>query len=1687
MRRRHLFSLIIILIVVLSGCIFFQDTASPVFLNTPSIKNFSKITKANDDIIFDLHVQDNSGINYVSVYADGIVTPIATPIGDGVPYSKKEYKGEISVKAPYISNSYGLTVKVYDINGNPPAVKTLDRKLNTPDRTKPSAGTPVLFSLPARGSGYFELISQVSDIGSGISRVRFNIDDKIIKDLKVVRQADGLDDYVLIQEETTSWMLASARTVLPLVVGDHNIKIEVFDKAGFKNVIEQVYTIRPDGVLTTPDLVHYAPVFVEPGDRFVITLSASDSINRIRQIELSDNFSGNPFVQSITPSEAFYEKTITRIAPTREGEYFFTAKALNVAEVQKESSFKIIVQKNQIPRVSLSVSNASPTVNEKINITIDAWDDIGLSLVEVFDNGDSIAKYGTGSFKLVEDLGWVLQTTHVWSANKGRHTFTAKVIDKSGLTSEFILKQKIQVEDTTPPIVDNLFIDVRVDRDPNNLRTLKTHPTFNIKKNDRIYLSFRVTDPESEVKSVKYTLKPDGLLPTREYTAVSDDGYIFNTALEDYYDLPDIAWPNNKIYITVTTENIGGYKKTYENFATIFVSADKDVYKPKISLRIDPAKGYIFNSINILPSYSDEGYIKNVSLAIYKLNQSNEPIKISDGQQTELNMPANPDGSLDLTKSLNTKEIPENKVKLTWLASDYGRFVAVARAENDLGIQNSQSIVFDVQGVSLIIRNPTEAKVIDLGRNDLEYLFHTTKGATATVMLIYDKNGDNNYDEPPTEIINLDTSKAKETQIPEVASTVYEYSGSMSTADLKRFPNTGKYRVKVISKVGKFEVQRYSNINVRDTYAPVLKKNDGLLLVSKNIRSVYPKLSEGMENGTLFEKTESTGLRRYYYIPIDFKAGKNNTDVDITIKALDYGNITKAEYYIDSVLQPLPELSSVELVDSQADAGAKQRMFTYKATIPKDKLSYQVKELKIKLYDVEHPDGIEEIFYVKGVEIEKPVLNEFKVNFSEGPSDLKELTINKSDTGTFSISAGGEYKVSITNIDFSDNLYIGAVVLKIFDNDRNTEKTLKTWTASIDSPQIKTPISFEPDGLSSGALKIKMPDLIGNYTLKVELLDKTYLQVKGTKFENDSQSLNRDIAEFKVNVIDTRPLAVSLKLENKTYKNDMRIISSPFNLYINAQGRRDMIETSSIKVNMVMPDGTTKVLDKTELTPIGEELLYSVGASTLRPGVDKDGVCTLYINYATKNRPSEIKKSPEYKVVLDLNQNPYIGDIVMESTSGRLVLKSTIANTLSYDIDDVVLFYKPIGSGYYKSIHGSISANEVFFEIGVLSIGRYDYYVRVTDKSGRTRFSPDKQFSVDSKTPTIDNFQAFGNNTGKFSFRSADTEKSITARDSYGISKILVEAYYKDDSIPKDYSYIKIFTASSPSEAVFDKDGKSVKILTKAFQDNLKLQSGKPVESYTMTVTVFNTQSLSKSFSLMINDDDLKPSAAVFSLPLTGTIISESNYGQNEIRALITENTGISHVTLEISHPNFLNADNSFKTQYMQAQESYSANQYPYSYKITNLHKTDLYEPVTEGEFDVTIHTWDLAGNTQDFSLGKIIVDLKPPVIQSFTLNNPQITLAQYNSSDEILTAELRDFTISNSQAYIIIDTVQYDISSLMNCVGDTAGISFTAVNLKNILGNISSRRVVTFKIKVIDGAGHETVYRDNLTLVIAP
>ncbi|HNV06334.1 MAG TPA: hypothetical protein PKH64_09465, partial [Petrotogaceae bacterium] len=724
---------------------------------------------------------------------------------------------------------------------------------------------------------------------------------------------------------------------------------------------------------------------------------------------------------------------------------------------------------------------------------------------------------------------------------------------------------------------------------------------------------------------------------------------------------------------------------------------------------------------------------------------------------------------------------------------------------------------------------------------------------------------------------------------------------------------------------------------------------------------------------------------------------------------------------------------------------------------------------------------------VKGVEIEKPVLNEFKVNFSEGPSDLKELTINKSDTGTFAISAGGEYKVSITNIDFSDNLYIGAVVLKIFDNDRNTERTLKTWTASIDSPQIKTPISFEPDGLSSGALKIKMPDLIGNYTLKVELLDKTYLQVKGTKFENDSQNLNRDIAEFKVNVIDTRPLAVSLKLENKTYKNDMRIISSPFNLYINAQGRRDMIETSSIKVNMVMPDGTTKILDKTELTPIGEELLYSVGASTLRPGVDKDGICTLYINYATKNRPSEIKKSPEYKVVLDLNQNPYIGDIVMENTSGRLVLKSTIANTLSYDIDDVMLFYKPIGSAYYKSIPGSISANEVFFEIGVLSIGRYDYYVRVTDKSGRTRFSPDKQFSVDSKTPTIDNFQAFGNNTGKYSFRSADTEKIITARDSYGISKVLVEAYYKDDSIPKEYSYIKVFTASIPSEAVFDKDGKSVKILTKAFQDNLKLQSGKPVEAYNMTVTVFNTQSLSKSFSLVINDDDLKPSAGVLSLPSAGTIISESNYGQNEIRALITEDTGISYVTLEISHPNFLNVDNSFKIQYMQAQESYSANQYPYSYKITNLHKTDLYEPVTEGEFDVTIHAWDLAGNTESFNLGKIVVDLKPPVIQSFTLNNPQITFAQYNSSDEILTAELRDFTISNSQAYIIIDTVQYDISSLMHCVGDTAGISFTAVNLKNILGNISSRRVVTFKIKVIDGAGHETVYRDNLTLVIAP
>ena len=373
MRRRHLFSLIIILIVVLSGCIFFQDTASPVFLNTPSIKNFSKITKANYDIIFDLHIQDNSGINYVSVYADGIPTPIATPIGDGTPYSKKEFNGEISVKAPYISNSYGLTVKVYDVSGNPPAVKTLDRKLYTPDRTEPSVGTPVLYPLPARGSGYFELVSSVSDIGSGISRVRFNIDDKIIKDLKVVRQADGLDDYVLIQEETASWMLASARTVLPLVVGNHNIKIEVFDKTGFKNVIEQVYTIRPEGVLTTPELMYYAPVFVEPGERFVITLSASDIINRIKKIELRDNFSGDIEEGSKTPSEAFFEKTMTRIAPTREGEYFFTAKAVNVAEVQKEISFKIIVQKNQVPRVSLSASNAL-TVNEKINISVDGDD-----------------------------------------------------------------------------------------------------------------------------------------------------------------------------------------------------------------------------------------------------------------------------------------------------------------------------------------------------------------------------------------------------------------------------------------------------------------------------------------------------------------------------------------------------------------------------------------------------------------------------------------------------------------------------------------------------------------------------------------------------------------------------------------------------------------------------------------------------------------------------------------------------------------------------------------------------------------------------------------------------------------------------------------------------------------------------------------------------------------------------------------------------------------------------------------------------------------------------------------------------------------------------------------------------------------------------------------------------------------
>lgn len=1731
MNKKNILIIIIcsFLVFLFYGCMLFSDVQSPVFLSDPVLTVIPD--RAGAFMEFELKVQDNVAISKVELFADNSSVPFTVPLGADRPYGQKEYRGSIKVPAP-VSDAgrfYEVTVKVYDTAGNPPVTRKLDKRLMTPDRNEPLIEYPKVnaLSATAKAGDVYELSAVINDVGAGIKYISVTVDDintfkpKILEEGSVT---EGLDNYFRIIKRTSYSIQGELKVLFNLGVGVHTIKIKAVDNAGNPSKeITVPYKRVPDISESTPLIDYIVDPYIEPNADYSITIVATDTKAYITEIKLNDT------TIPIIPAQPYVRKQIKQDKQSKIQTLSYTAKVKNLLDTESSVSFKVNISNNNPPLVEVLADNPTPNFGDIVNITVRATDDLGLSLVRVNLGSEKIAEYTAKDFIKDKTSGSVLNKSIQWTAKNGTFNVEAIAFDIKNASTSFKRNAFIKVNDTTPPVLNDLYFKVNVGGRGGDIRDIlynveesTSTKKFSLAKGDIVRFYAQAWDKEQQTDKYSGVSK----IVFRVSGGSSDISFdsIYSSNDDWFYSNGQWTVPEAGTYsISLTLTNLQGMVSTYDNYASIDAAGSyEDVYRPKIkNLYVNstsPSAGVndirISDTVTSGAIFADDGKLKIVQIKFYKWQDSNNDGIVDSGEISDIR--ENPYQLKYVQSNESTNYGRQDNLYLSWIASTPGKFVASAVATNTLNLTNSATVTFEVpnQYLDIIkpeITTPPQSRQMGILNDFWSVEVNTNLESDLNVYLFSDDNGNGIIEE--TSETSMTVRKLKDLVDSKVITKIIngnktslnEYRFNVNLSD-KDFLNNTKY---LFEKTG-----RYRFVFEARFQDKLSRKSVDVMITDPKPPELTSITCEPTGTSTVAGKSTYKVYDRFY-VPIVYSASdpfsKNKTDFDLTFKAIAYGNIDKAQIILQS--GEVIEARRVSVTDIPDGTG--RREYTFNKEIEGSKFQQPV-ESKFTIKLIKSDAGIggssQNVstydYYIVPVEFNRPIINNYEFALSS------EINVKKSEVPnkTYIIYAGQGLNFNVYNLDVEDDFAIGGVSIYFKDKSGSilspvpiNKNTLPAFGNRKKIVREDIVNAFGADALSSN---YTAPSKADEYQLIIRIKDRSYTYLEDANILDKfllSGDVNYTEEIINVKVVDRTPPAVSISIQGNT-----RDIIETQNFYtiVNIDDKFDIVKPETINLFLIMPNGQ-KVGPLSPVTadkPYDGTGPYTLGRKIPEEYIGMEGPAKLYVTFDTIIATNvSYEKNPQ-DVIIDIDKDTeFIFDKPLRKISmvpDGHVIESKVSvsgrkENYIYDLKDSVVYigYKKRPATAWTVAKATKYQDKVVKELGDLGAGIYDVYVYAYDYAGNLFKSSTTTFEVETVPPAVSKLIASDQDRNSFVFAfktnqffDEDIEKPyISITDNYGLFKVIAEFAVKAGGyglleVPSYSANPKVYNVYEPENP------ESIKTEERLYiRDFLK----GAIAGADALINEGNC------IGLRIIATDLNNNNAVFPYKIKDSVYNDIKiFRDNTAPADFSGNSNFNSTNYMTKTNNkvYLTVDDNVSVEKLEiltfSRDSGGGTLLPVGTKFlqntiifgANDWKYEAFTPPdnTEGIYDLVLKATDLAGNYRNSTI-KINLDTKVPVLDtaSFKVGTVTPISGTYYISDDATSGNIsfnvQDRFISSSVGSVnaIIDGVT--VRSLVIGSTDSTFKSGASIKISDVL--ISGEKDYTLSFEITDGAGNKSVW----------
>lgn len=1625
--------LVFLILLILYSCNTFDNGSPPIFLEEPLIDLSGRGLPDRAGEVYNVSINVTSDstldLDRIDFYLSGDSSPFKS-IKD---INRKNYNDIYSFHLPHSAQRKSINLIAYDVAGNSSLVTSIKEKSSRnifrfqTRSAKPDLRIfPRIIELNTNGKLQRYIYFELEKIGEKVSSIRVILNNEHIPLKSVDTNLTNLHEisseineeafFINIQENY--WRFRTIGLIkADYPPGEYSIDIDAEGKYVLEGEGSRKITIEPEDDLYEEDLSKNVNIIFKsnliPEERYEITIEAS-SKNYIKEIRI-DGF--RLFPENNEQSRQFVRVRRQGLrAPSRPSNTPITHRIVveTFTDVY-EKTIELFVKEDEPPvieyfeiykithdasPVNIKDDNVRVFPNDLLRAKFKVKDDIGFTAERTGDyNGEIQLIFGRHemvSFNAFQNyegrqFNQYIEDEYDFTAFDKNFEITLKAIDRSENTIE--RKALINISDKEAPEIK------RVNLINENNREISGEKLFNVAINNEI--RFRVEIESNKRRKSPISLVEVTIYDTEEATVLTqrrisgeDLGYVAITQ-------PHFIIPNKEeLSFDLRVVDASGNETIIENYQIKIFENEEEIYVPRI--KTNNINKLIVPGVNAGPfvgTFSDDGLLKYVRIQIYEIRDGAEHvIRLDDGTIDPTSYVQA--GSDDNPLNINFRILTLDK----WQPKADGSYRVNFYAKNTLNYTNQIDVDLDVENISIRLVNPPNLNIYAYGR-DIDLEINTVVESINTVYIYYDSDNDGEYNQ-------LMFEKTYEFEDINPQGII---SDLIRTTNYDIFPNTGRYKIKVIRDYSDLITEDEVEITLGDQ-EPYQFSQNGVILEGENVgeRAKY-----GYYNQTA----------NIYYLPIKYDEGVNNlTDIKLEFIIEGYSILNEAvitinnkEYYFDS--------EDIEIIE---EINFRKRKYRIETIISSGDIRIAHNNMNIIMnntLNVDLNNNTEKNINLFTIGTEKPKLNEFRIDIrNKNQTDSSEsLSYTHNDYNrTENIINDTLYDFRLREIFFED--VYGMTGIEFYWLDNRTKEIIPIRDRNVGNENRPLTVSTNIAQFGGGVFDILSPENVGSFNLVIKVKNENYSIVEDRnlpEYMNVLKELNSEKIELNFIVGDVLDLVGNIIFDEDKINNRSKgfIDSRTVQLYLAIQKIDDL---DIFDFEVIFKQGNVEVKRNTQgnFTTENDPRNANVRLNpvSIRNTLLEDGPAEITVIFEnTRGEKFETKEN----VIIDLirPENREISE--PEFDPNKREIFAEIRADFKLDIDDIFFEIKDkeiIGKNVIKQ---EIIGNTIRLSFNVENFypGIYDIRLFLKDKNSNIFISPYNSINIIPEKTVIKDLNYYGLHKRKLALR--------------------------DD-------YITIFNKFGFDELEIELDGKTVLVDIEEFETE---------QEYTLESTLLNNLSENKSIDVRVVNVDKENNFNFQEFKLfnynekyieEGDLeynkdfwYSNKNTGLNPLRIEFDSNIKIKRVHVELDQTIFdLTNINYGDNKTLPMNQTSTEN-------VFEIYLPKLEENLEQNEMDIKIEALDISNYATKLNI-KLNFDTKPPIIDDFKLllNNVEVTapVSFNNVSNLRLDWNLTDENIDNNQkgkVYVVINGQYFEVTGDTKTGGEYSfpGYSFLRNN----------------------------------------